>query len=208
MVVIFGRTGVGISSLVNLISGYPASKDHSDAKTKASRIKPHLASFRNSHKEFLLYELPGFGGHIQDAKILNMVRQIERDVGIDLFIYCFRQQKATVLSNTGRHIQHCVSQRIPMIAVVTGMELFKPEMDEWWNVVIDDYGSTNGTKVERMCFGVDDRDSRFDAHACITTLPAARADLVEKLRKRKELSEELIRRLILEHCHGPKRSKL
>ena len=92
-----------------------------------------------------------------------------------------------------------------MIAVVTEMERFNPEMDEWWDVVIDDYGSTNGTKVERMFFGEDDRDSGFDAHACITTLPPAQADLMKKLRKRRDLSEDQIRRLILEHCRGSKR---
>ena len=201
MVVIFGRTGVGISSLVNLISGYPISKNHSKARTP--KIRPHLISLPSSDKEFRLYEVPGFGGPIQDAKILKTIRQIERDVGIDLFICCFRQQKATILPDIVRRIRDSApGKRVPMIAVVTGLELFKPGMDEWWNVALDD-GATNGTMVERICFGEDDR---FDAHACITTLPQDKVGLLEVLRKRRDLSEDRIRRLILEHCGPPGRS--
>ena len=205
--VIFGRTGVGISSLVNLISGYSTSNDYKHPGTTPLKISPRVVSFPNSNKQFWLYNVPGFGGRIQDKTIIEMIRQTERDKGIDLLIYCFRRQRATVLPDIVRRIRDSVPQRVPMIAVVTELERFEPEMDEWWDVVLDIDGSTNGTVVERMCFGEDLRGGKFNAHACITTLPLDKADLTKKLRKRRDLSEDKIRRLILEHCSGPKRGK-
>lgn len=92
---------------------------------------------------------------------------------------------------------------VPMIAVVTELGRFEAEggMEDWWDAPLGD-GSTNGTSIERMCFG---DHARFDAHACVTTLPRRDVDLVEKLRKRREVSEERIRRLILEQCQEEKR---
>ena len=90
-----------------------------------------------------------------------------------------------------------------MIAVVTELERYEAEggMGDWWNALHGD-GHTNGTLVEQMCFG---RDGRFDGHACITTLPPREVDLLQALRKRRDESEERVRRLILEQCTGHKR---
>ena len=108
------------------------------------------------------------------------------------------------MPNIVRLIRDCVSgQKVPMIAVVTELERFEAEggMEDWWDASLGD-GHTNGTLVERMCFGEFDR---FDAHACITTLPRKEVDLLQELRKRRDRSEERIRRLILEQCARHKR---
>ena len=199
MVVIFGRTGVGISSLVNLILGHPASNDHPDAKTISEKTKSYPATaLPGSNKRFCLYEVPGFGGQFPEAKILKTIRQIEREKGIDLFIYCLRKQPMTILPNIVHAIRRDVPG-VPMIAVVTELERYGAEpgeMETWWDVSLRD-GYTNGTRVEQMCFGEYDR---FDAHACITTLPWKEVDLLDGLRKRRDQSEDHIRRLILEQC--------
>ncbi|KAF8554953.1 hypothetical protein OG21DRAFT_965013 [Imleria badia] len=202
VVVIFGRTGVGVSSLVNLIVGHPTSNDHPNAKTRTQKPKPRVnppVTLTGSNKQFCLYEVPGFTGHSSDAKILEAIRDIEDNEGIDLFIYCLRQLKATVIPGVVRYIRESVAgPDVPMIAVVTELERFEAEggMEDWWDAPLED-GSTNGTSIERMCFG---GRATFDAHACVTTLPRRDVDLVEKLRKRRDISEERIRRLILEHC--------
>ena len=86
-----------------------------------------------------------------------------------------------------------------MIAVVTELERYGAEpreMETWWDVPLRD-GYTNGTQVEQMCFG---EYGSFDAHACITTLSWKEVDLLNGLRKRRDQSEDHIRRLILEQC--------
>ena len=151
-----------------------------------------------------MYEVPGFGGKSSDTTVLEAIRDIDRKEGVDLFIYCLRKQKTTVIPGIVRHIRESIAgPDASMIAVVTELERFEAEggMEGWWDVPLGD-GSTNGTFIERMCFG--GRDT-FDAHACVTTLSRKDVDLVEKLRKRREISEERIRRLILERCTGDKR---
>jgi predicted GTPase len=205
--VIFGRTGVGISSLVNLIVGHPISNDHPNAKTctqtPKSKSYPPM-KLAGSDKQFCLYEVPGLCGKTSDTTILKAIREIDQKEGIDLFIYCLRKQKMTVIPGIVRHIRESIAGLdVPMIAVVTELERFEAEggMEDWWGVPLED-GATNGTFIERMCFGGHDT---FDAHACVTTLPRREVDLVEKLRKRREISEQRIRRLILEQCTGDKR---
>ncbi|KAI9569786.1 hypothetical protein HD554DRAFT_2037801 [Boletus coccyginus] len=201
----FGRTGAGVSSLINLISGYPISNDHPNART-CTRTKPKAyppITFPWSDKQFCLYEVPGFCGQSPDAAILEAIREIDHKEGIDLFIYCLRKLENTVLPGIVRHIRESAAgPNVPMIAVVTELERFEAEeMEDWWNAPLGD-GDTNGTSIERKCFK---GDYVFNAHACITTLPPRDMDLVDVLRKRREISEGRIRRLIVEHCAEDKR---
>lgn len=195
---------MGISSLVNLIAGHPVSKDHPNAKTSTRGLKPYPVTFPGSEKQFCLYEVPGFGGQFSDKTILEAIRQIDQKAGIDLFICCLRKQNATIMRGIGRRIRGCVAAptKVPMIAVVTELERFEAVggMEDWWDTSLEE-GGTNGTYIERMCFGED----TFDAHACVTTLPLREVDLIQTLRKRRDWSEERIQRLILEQCAGPKR---
>ncbi|KAI9569785.1 hypothetical protein HD554DRAFT_2087397 [Boletus coccyginus] len=206
VVVIFGHTGVGVSSLTNLIGGHPISNDHPNART-CTRTKPKAyppITFPRSDKQFCLYEVPGFCGQSPDAAILEAIREIDHKEGIDLFIYCLRKLKNTVLPGIVRHIRESAAgPGVPMIAVVTELERFEAEggMEDWWDAPLGG-GNTNGKLIEQMCFGGVDA---FEAHACVTTLPPRDVDLVDKLRKRREISEERIRRLIVEHCAEDKR---
>ncbi|KAG9310007.1 hypothetical protein JVU11DRAFT_10041 [Chiua virens] len=151
VVVVFGRTGVGISSLVNLIAGHPVSNVHSNAKTSAQKIKPYPPiQLPGSEKLLSLYELPGFCGQFSDATIMEAIRHIERLEGIDLFVYCLRSQKTTVISKIVRQIRDSFSA--PMIAVVTELERFNGSdvgpntdptivrMEDWWCTSLEDGG--------------------------------------------------------------------
>lgn len=206
---IFGRTGVGISSLINLIIGHPISNEHPNARTCSQKPKPKLyplVTLARSDRQFCLYEVPGFCGQSSDGAILEAIREIEQNEGIDLFIYCLRKLRATILPGVVRHIRESIGgPDVPMIAVVTELERFEAEggMEDWWDTPLAN-GSTNGALIEQLCFGPGGNGA-FDAHACITTLPRKEVDLVEKLRKRRDISEERIRRLILEQCTGHKR---
>ena len=199
---IFGRTGVGISSLVNLIVGHPISNDHTAAKPSktSKRVKPYPPiTLPGSENRFHLYEIPGFGGQFTDATILETIRRIERNVGVDLFIYCLRSQKWTIMTEIVRIIRSIVpGKKFPMIAAVTELERFDAEggTNDWWDLPLKD-GNTNGMLVEQMCFGKDDE---FDAHACITTLPPGEVAQTESWRGRRKQSEARVRKLIIELC--------
>ncbi|KAF9225642.1 hypothetical protein BS17DRAFT_777442 [Gyrodon lividus] len=204
VVVIFGHTGVGVSSLVNLIAGNPMSDYHPDTQTCTNKSKRYEITWPGSDRQFCLFEVRGFYGGVPETTLLNEIRRLEREEAIDLFIYCLRKQKSTVIPHIARQIKDNVTDgKVPVIAVVTELEKFEGiHMEDWWTTSTSlEQGKTNGKTLESMHKGMV-----FDAHACVTTLPPKDTDLVESLRKRREYSEELVRRLIVEQCASPKRT--
>ncbi|KAF8840570.1 hypothetical protein BDN67DRAFT_968409 [Paxillus ammoniavirescens] len=200
VVVIFGHTGVGVSSLVNLIAGIPVSDYHPDSQTCTNKSKRHLVTLPGSEKQFCLFEVPGFRGN--PNIFLNEIRRLEREEVIDLFIYCLRKQKSTVIPHVVRSITEDITGgEVPIAAVVTELEKFEgSSMEEWWTTSLEK-GKTNGNTLESMHNGMV-----FNAHACVTTLPRKDTDLVKSLRKRRDDSEEVVWRLIKEQCAGSKRT--
>ncbi|KAF9234441.1 hypothetical protein BU15DRAFT_65684 [Melanogaster broomeanus] len=143
-----------------------------------------------------LYEVPGFGGRVRDSTLLEEIRRLEKERPIDIFMYCLRKKSSTVLPNIVQQIRADVPGRT-MIAVVTELEKFEGDMEAWWNTSLEE-GKTNGKTLES-------KGMVFDAHVCVTTLSPKDTDLVEALRKRRDHSEEVVRRLIVEKCrrtHG------
>ncbi|KAF9232589.1 hypothetical protein BU15DRAFT_67342 [Melanogaster broomeanus] len=196
VVVVFGQTGVGVSSLVNLIAGTPLSAFHPDTKTCTSKSKRHEFNLPGYDTQVCLYEVPGFGGGVRDSTLLKEICRLEKERPIDLFMYCLRKKSSTVLPNIVQQIRADVPGRT-MIAVVTELEKFEGDMEAWWNTSLEE-GKTNGKTLES-------KGMMFDAHVCVTTLPPKDTALVEALRKRRDHSEEVVRRLIVDKCrraHG------
>ncbi|KAH7887156.1 hypothetical protein F5I97DRAFT_1927431 [Phlebopus sp. FC_14] len=198
IVVVFGRTGVGVSSLINLIMGYPASGTHPDGKSCTRKIKEHLVNLSDD-KRICLYEVPGFGGEVDTEAIMKSIRALEKKKAIDLFVHCLRSQKSTLIPNIVRRIRREIPS-VPMVAVVTELERFEGEMEDWWSVISDDGRTANGTAL------MEKLGLTFNARACVTSLPLIDVALNEKFRKRRMFSEELVKRVITEQCGRAKRT--
>ncbi|KIJ14631.1 hypothetical protein PAXINDRAFT_155947 [Paxillus involutus ATCC 200175] len=165
----------------------------SNAEDRTVTVPPRLPglhkqkqAIERSEKQFCLFEVPGFRGN--PNIFLNEIRRLEREEVIDLFIYCLRKQKSTVIPHVVRSITEDITGgEVPIAAVVTELEKFEgSSMEEWWTTSLEK-GKTNGNTLESMHGGMV-----FDAHACVTTLPRKDTALAESLRKRREHSEEVV----------------
>ncbi|KAI5981245.1 hypothetical protein EDD15DRAFT_429149 [Pisolithus albus] len=189
VIVVVGRTGVGVSSLVNLLAGFPASGNSPDARRHTRRVQKHAISIRLRH--FSVYEIPGFGGDIKEETLINYVRSLHTHRGVDLVLYCMRPIRGSLMPQTFRLLRRYLHE-VPFVAVVTGLE-HAGVMEKWWSTPSEEGKSTN----ENMLRGLG---MTFQDHVCITTLPEAEIAKNKALLMRRDMSEQEVRDLVCRYC--------
>ncbi|KIM53642.1 hypothetical protein SCLCIDRAFT_1222609 [Scleroderma citrinum Foug A] len=167
-IIITGESGVGKSSLVNLILGEARALASNDAGGVTLDMTRHPATICGHG--YYLWDTPGLNegtyGNVpsrQAEEILrNLLTQLEKAHGAHLVILCFRGTKITkVMQQTYMVIKGIcakVSSHVPVAAVITELEKMAPRqdgMENWWK----DNQST-----------LTNHGMKFAGHACITTL--------------------------------------
>ncbi|KAI6103181.1 hypothetical protein EDD17DRAFT_1009564 [Pisolithus thermaeus] len=185
VIVVVGRTGVGVSSLVNLLAGCPVSQNSPDARPRTRRVREHLISIRQRY--ISVYEIPGFGGDIREETIIGHVRSLHSRRRVDLVLYCMRQLRETLMPRTFERLQH-ILHGVPFVAAVTELEQLEM-MEKWWSTPSEEGRPTN----ERM---LADLGMTFQHHVCITTLPEAMIATNETLMKLRGKSERDVSELV------------
>lgn len=188
IVVVFGRTGVGVSSLVNLIVGSPVAQWHGDTRPCTQQTMAYTAAFAG--KQFCVYDIPGYGGGFTDTEITEIIQDIKSKKGIDMLVYCLRKKRDTMMPSVFREIRHVVPQKVPMVGVVTELERQEGSVESWW--------TKNGETLEKM--GIT-----FDEHACVTTLAAEEVTGNERFSEFRLQSQEAVRGILARRCEGAKR---
>ncbi|KAI6000729.1 P-loop containing nucleoside triphosphate hydrolase protein, partial [Pisolithus albus] len=160
-VVLAGETGVGKSSLINLIANKNIAGVSNDSLGCTFEIQNyHTVIGRDS---FDIWDTPGLdegpGGAVASSAARNRLRTFLRDIskagGIHLLLLCTRGWRVTrTLQNTYKTIRQSLPPGIPIAIVVTGLERH-PCMNDWW--------IKNETELARL-------NIFFDDHACITTV--------------------------------------
>lgn len=185
--VVFGKTGTGVSSLVNLIVGSPVARWHGDTRPCTQQVMNYPAAFAG--KQFCVYDIPGYEGRVTETEITGIIQGIRSEKGIDVLVYCLRKKRDTTMPNVFREIRRVVPQEVPIVGVVTELEREGP-MESWW--------IKNGGALEKM-------DMKFDEHACVTTLSADEVIGKERLSERRLQSQEAVRGILARRCEGAKR---
>lgn len=193
VVVVVGHTGVGVSSLVNLLAGCPVSRNSPDAKPHTRWDKKHLIQIGDSERYVSVYEIPGFGGDIKDGTLINYVRSLHAHRGIDLVLYCMRPMRDTFMPQTFKLLRESL-HKVPFVAVVTGLEYYGETMEQWWSTPSEKDKPANGRMLE-MEF-----EMTFQDHVCVTTLPEVAIDDNKKLTRRREGSDEDVENLVCKYC--------
>ena len=169
-IIIAGESGVGKSSLVNLILGEARAFTSNDAGVVTLDITRHPATILGHY--YYLWDTPGLNArthgnltskHTREM-LQNLLTRLEKTHGAHLLILCFRGSRITkAMRETYMVIKGIcakVSSRVPVVAVITGLEKMAPTqdgMENWW--------TDNQSTLTN--FGM-----KFAGHVCITTLPA------------------------------------
>ncbi|KAL4063898.1 hypothetical protein V8B97DRAFT_652399 [Scleroderma yunnanense] len=189
-VVIFGETGVGKSSLINLITNGSAQARTSSDAVPCTENK-HAYNVTIDDRAFKIWDTVGLdsGGWIrpwfEEWKLKRFLSQMLEREELGLLVYCMRGSRAKKAIK--RHYQAFCSEvrgaSVPVVVVVTCLERHPGDLEGWWNNNSDNFSSYGLT---------------FDGHACVTTLPdnSSGLDLREKLSS----SYRAVRTLISQHC--------
>lgn len=189
-VVIFGETGSGKSSIINVIAQEQVARTSNDGPGCTSEPKHHLVDI--SGQKFALVDTAGLNegtaGTVppKQAKqqLKSLLDKLMTSDGIDLLVYCLRNTTApraildaydTVYSET------CRKKRVPIVVVVTGLESETP-MESWWDAHKERFNSMH-----------------LAGHACVTTIQEY-PGIPEYLTRRVAQSSEILRDLIMNKC--------
>ncbi|KAJ8584512.1 kinase-like protein [Rhizopogon salebrosus TDB-379] len=189
-VLIFGETGVGKSSIINLIMGRDVAQTSPDAPTCTLEHTPYEISLEN--RRFKLWDVSStasmgfFRRLFAKWRMKKTYKKLYSDDGVYLLLYCIRNSRAqgTLVSDYKlfTSIVGSTTGRVPVAAVVTCLEDYPTDMDDWWK--------KNECNLER-------EGLKFSKHACITALPDD-PDASSILRARRQRSAQIIRHLICE----------
>lgn len=193
-VVIFGETGSGKSSIINVIARKKVATTSNDALGCTPKSKRYSVDI--SGQKFALFDTAGLNegtaGTVPPKQAKRQLKSLLDKLsshkspsgGIDLLVYCVRSTTApraildaydTVYSGT------CRKKGVPIVVVVTGLESETP-MESWWDSHKERFSSLD-----------------LAGHACVTTIqeyPGIPKDLTCRV----EQSGEILRNLIMNKC--------
>lgn len=191
-VIVFGESGVGKSSIVNLVVGSQVAKTSPDADACTTRTQPYNVIING--KKYKLWDTAGLDGGsfglfraaIAERNLKTFVRKLLKKNEPSLLIYCVRASRAT--RALVRHYQSVRSATrdcpVPVVIVATGLENSRGDMENWWH--------RNATELGN--YGME-----FVDHACITSIDDDPRDPI-LARTRRNSSQDAVRDLIFRNC--------
>ncbi|KAG1742211.1 P-loop containing nucleoside triphosphate hydrolase protein [Suillus lakei] len=191
-VVLLGESGVGKSSLINLIMGRDVAETSPDALSCTTTHASYDVTI--SGQCFRLWDTAGLNegseGRVPAAaaakRLTLFLGSLNKGDGAHLLMYCVRGARATKALRTNYQTFSSAvgDSKVPIVIVATCLEDWRPVMTEWWNQ----------NKDQLATYGM-----YFSGYACVTTLLDGLAES-QDLRQRRAQSYEDVCNLILDHC--------
>jgi tRNA U34 5-carboxymethylaminomethyl modifying GTPase MnmE/TrmE len=165
-IILFGETGVGKSSVINLIAGRPLAQTSPDVQGCTMSFKPYTfpAHGRTLHIwDTVGLEEPemGVNGYLPAIEqACELIHHLTRQGGVDLLLFCIRGNRvtATTQSNYRLFYEVLCKSSVPIALVITHLER-EADMEKWWE--------RNEESLEK--YGI-----KAAGHACVTGLPTHR----------------------------------
>ena len=185
-VIIFGETGVGKSSIVNMLPGGHEAEVNGDAKGVTFRHECYVKDIGGYHLN--IFDTVGLNegarGTVSAPRAIEGLYRLMRglDDGVSLLVYVVRgpRLKKSVRDNYEMFYEIFCEKKVPVVLVITGLE-HEEDMDDWW-------------KRNEAAFS--DEGMWFSGTACITATRGRRNLLAEEY----EESRAKVEKLILDHC--------
>lgn len=136
-VIVFGETGSGKSSIVNMVAGHYCTDASNRATGCTFDAECHTVNILGS--PFNMYDTAGLDEG-ESAKvptqtaIINLYRLIKNlDTGVNLLIFCMRAPRIKDSASKNWKLFHEIicQKKVPIIIAITGLEE-EQVMDQWW----------------------------------------------------------------------------
>ncbi|KAI6026371.1 P-loop containing nucleoside triphosphate hydrolase protein, partial [Pisolithus microcarpus] len=169
-IILFGETGVGKSSVINLIAGRPVAKVSPDADgctMNSTDYQFTIGSRKITIWDTVGLEEPQMGAH-------GLIQKLSNAGGVDLLLFCIRGNRitATTQSNYRLFYEVLCDKQVPIALVITHLER-EHRMEDWW--------TRNEGSILR--YGI-----KCAGHACVTGI----TDKAEKFRESRDAISSLL----------------
>lgn len=161
---LFGETGVGKSSVINLIADKAIAKVSADVDGCTMASTKYKIPVEKDNVVYTIYDTVGLeepqmgvNGYFDAiAKAHQLIQSLSGNGGIHLLLFCMRGGRitATVQSNYRLFHEFLCDKKVPIALIFTGLER-EQKMEDWW--------SRNEENIKK--YGI-----HSVAHACITAV--------------------------------------
>ncbi|KIK80762.1 hypothetical protein PAXRUDRAFT_15612 [Paxillus rubicundulus Ve08.2h10] len=162
-IILFGETGVGKSSVINLIAGRQVADVSSDVNGCTMSSIHH--NFIVGKCQFHIWDTigleeprEGVNGYLPAIhKAYNLIQELLAQGGVDLLLFCMRGNRvtATTQSNYRLFYEGLCGSKVPIALVITHLER-ESVMEDWW--------TRNIKSLEKY-------EMKSAGHACVTGIP-------------------------------------
>lgn len=187
-IIIFGATGAGKSSVVNMIANDIVATTSSDATGCTFQSEPHPVEIDGS--KFVLWDTSGLNegdkGRVPAEKAVENLYALARGLsqGVSLLVYCVRGPRinANTADNFDLFFRGLCQEKVPIILVVTALEGVTSK-DEWWQENEPTYR---------------EQGMEFAGHACVVATRGKKRDGKYLFEEEYNISQSELRRLLCE----------
>ena len=188
-VILFGETGSGKSSVINLLAGKEVARTSPDIDgcTKVYQPYPLVVngvSYTVWDTVGLDEPMVGNTGYLRSIEqVCKLVRDLTKAGGVDLLLFCHRQGRITTITqkNYALLYEAACRESVPIAVVITHLEQ-EERMEDWWDQNAEIF---------------DQRGVKFCGHACVTTLSED-----PKMQESREAIEGIFKILDSNERHG------
>ena len=182
-VILFGETGVGKSSVINLIAGRSVAA--TSARVDGCTLDSEDYQFNIGSRRINIWDTVGLNEpqmgvncyYQAIVKACALIRKLNEAGGVDLLLFCIRGGRipATALNNYRLFYEVLCDKKVPIALVITHLER-EHRMEDWWEQ----------NEASILKYGIRSVD-----HACVTCLE-------HEVQKYKE-SRDAVLRLLSQH---------